>query len=392
MTATTFRARFLRWLSFTLLACLLAVALLLAVVRLRYGGAPTGFPDRSGPPLLPGSVLETVAELPTPPGNIAVSAAGRVFISLHPEARPADKVVELVEGRAVPWPSAALQQDAGDGGPFFDTVLSVRIDRQGRLWTLDNAEHGLRQPRLLAFDVDSGRLVHRWDVPRDIAPLGSHLNDFQVAPDGGTVYIAEASLFGLTPALVVYDVASGRGRRVLEKHPSVVAERFVPVVQGRPMVVFGVFDVRPGVDSIALDEAGEWLYFAPVTSRGLYRARAADLRDPSLSPAALGGRVERFADKTMSDGITIDAEGGLYLSDLEHDAIVRLGPDRTLRTLVRDARLRWPDGLGFGPEGWLYVTCSALHEVIGRPPGQVRAAAPFHVYRFRPGSAGVPGH
>jgi hypothetical protein len=39
----------------------------------------------------------------------------------------------------------------------------------------------------------------------------------------------------------------------------------------------------------------------------------------------------------------------------------------------------------------LFVTCSALHEVIGRTPGQVRAAGPFGVYRLRmpfPGLAG----
>ena len=41
----------------------------------------------------------------------------------------------------------------------------------------------------------------------------------------------------------------------------------MPVVQGVRMELFGLFTVRPGVDSIALDDAGEWLYFAPVTSR-----------------------------------------------------------------------------------------------------------------------------
>jgi sugar lactone lactonase YvrE len=158
------------------------------------------------------------------------------------------------------------------------------------------------------------------------------------------------------------------------------------------MRVFGIFAIRPGVDSIALDRAGEWLYFAPVTDRHIYRVRAADLDDPTLAGEQLADRVETWATKTMSDGLSIDVEDNLYLTDLEHSAIVRLGADGGLETLVRDDRLRWPDGLSFGPDGWLYVTCSALQQVIGRTPGQVRAAAPFQIYRFRPGVEGVPGH
>jgi len=63
-----------------------------------------------------------------------------------------------------------------------------------------------------------------------------------------------------------------------------------------------------------------------------------------------------------------------------------------LRTLVRDERLRWPDGLSFGPDGWLYVTCSALDEVILRSAEEIHASAPYQIFRFRPGANGVPGH
>jgi sugar lactone lactonase YvrE len=158
------------------------------------------------------------------------------------------------------------------------------------------------------------------------------------------------------------------------------------------MQFYGVFAIRPGVDSIALDDAGEWLYFAPVTSRSLWRVRTADLDNESLDRVALESRVERFADKTMSDGIAIDSAGTLYLTDPEHSAIVALDQDRALRTLVRDERLRWPDGLSFGPDGWLYVSCSALDRVILRDAAEIRANAPYQIFRFKPGASGVPGH
>jgi sugar lactone lactonase YvrE len=82
----------------------------------------------------------------------------------------------------------------------------------------------------------------------------------------------------------------------------------------------------------------------------------------------------------------------VYITDPEHDAIHVLAPDGKLETLVRDARLRWPDGLSFGPDGWLYVTCSALHQVIMRPPSAVPEHAPYQIYRVPTGAQATPGH
>lgn len=375
---------------------LLVVVLILGAgvlggLKWRYGGGED-FPQRdAGTPLLPESALEVVAELPTPPGNVAVSPGGRVFVTLHPEARPEWKVVELVEGRMQPWPSLAFQ--TGDGEPrHFRDVLSLRIDRQNRLWTLDNGQHGLHPGRLLAFDLDSGAVVHEYEFPRAIASLGSHLNDFQVSPDGNTLYIADASFFAQTPALIVYDVVARRARRLLEGHPSVMPDDYVPVVQGRRMEVFGLVAIRPGVDSIALDRHGERLYFAPVTDLNLYRIRSADLRDDTLNAAGLAARIEVHAAKTLSDGLSSDDAGTLYLSDPEHSAIVLLRPDGSLQTLVQSERLRWPDGFSFGSDGWLYVSCSSLQHVIGRPPSTIAAHAPYHVFRLRPGAMAAAGH
>ena len=56
---------------------------LLVTIRIRHGGG-RAFEDRSSTPLLPSSALEIVASLEEPPGNIAVSGNGRIFISIHP--------------------------------------------------------------------------------------------------------------------------------------------------------------------------------------------------------------------------------------------------------------------------------------------------------------------
>jgi sugar lactone lactonase YvrE len=382
--------RLARILAFAAAALLALAAVSALLLWLRYGGGEH-FEDRTSDPTLPASALEVVVDLDLPPGNIAVSAQNRIFFTFHPEASPDIQVAEIVNGEPVAFPSGDLQP-GGEDPLRFQSVLSLRIDRQGRLWTLDNANHGLGQPRLLAFDPDTREIVHHHDFPREIAPLGSHLNDFQVNPEGTRIYIADASIAAKRPALVVYDLETQRARRLLEGHVSVEAEPFVPVVQGREMLLFGIVAIRPGVDSIALDRRGQWLYYASVTAQNLYRIRTRDLDDEALSPQELAARVEVFAAKTMSDGITTDFRDNVYLSDLENSAILRLGRDRNLVTLLKDPVLRWPDGFSFGPGGWLYVTCSALHHVIGRSADHVRAHAPYQIYRFQPGVRGVAGH
>jgi sugar lactone lactonase YvrE len=347
--------------------------------------------DRTGAPALPASALEVVAQLDFPPGNVAVSDTGRVFLSLHPQGGAPLRVVELVGGMPAAYPDASFQRPRADG-PFFDSVLALRIDRQGRLWTLDFARYGRGQPRLLAFDLATNRLVHRYDFPRDVAGFLSMLNDFQVDPRGETIYIAETSPIRQQPALVVYDVLRGTSRRVLEGDRSVEAGPWVTHTPERTIAVLGLVPVRIGVDSITLDDRGEWLYYGPFTGDRLYRVRTRDLTDTRIAPAALAARVEEFGPKTISDGLAIDARDTVYVSDPEHGALLTLGQDRTLRTLVKDpTRLRWPDGLGWGPDGWLYVTCSALQHVMFRTAREVAAHRPYQVFRLRPGPSGVPG-
>ena len=376
----------LRWIvRLSVLLALLAVAL-----RIGFGGGGA-LEDRSTPPMLSFDAVQTVVELQYPPGNIAVSDSGRVFFTLHPDGKPPNKVMELVGGRPVPYPDAVYQQRS-TAVPYFQSILSLRIDRQNRLWILDFADFGRGQPRLLAFDLATNRLVHRHDFPRRVAGLGSMLNDLQIDPSGRWVFIAETSPLVQTPALIVYDSEQRRSRRLLDGHVSVASEDLLIHAPQRTMRVLGLIALRIAVDSIALDRRGQWLYYGAVTGSRLYRARAEDLVDESLTAAALAERVEVFAEKSLSDGLTTDDDGGVYLTDMEHSAIHRLDSEGTLRTLLRDPRLRWPDGLSFGPDGWLYVTCSALQHVLFRPHSAVAKHAPYHIYRFRPGPRAAAGH
>jgi sugar lactone lactonase YvrE len=364
------------------------LALLLALVLA--GCSNTRLEDRTTAPALPASALELVVDLDYPPGNIAVSSSGRVFFTLHPNGDPPMKVVELVGGKPVPYPDAAFQEATKDR-PSFDSPLAVRIDRQNRLWTLDYARYGRGQPRILAFDLATNELVHQYDFPSSVAGFLSMLNDFQVDPAGEHVFIAEASPIRQTPALIVYDAKTHTARRLLDGHKSVTAGDYVTVTPERAIKILGLIPIRIGVDSITLDTRGEWLYYAPFTGDRLYRIATRDLNDTTLSDEALAAKVEDFAPKTISDGLGRDDENNVYITDPEHAAILAVGPDRKLRTIVKDTKCRWPDGLSYGPGGWLYVTCSSLQHVMFVTTAHMKANAPFQIFRFKPGPSGVPG-
>lgn len=364
---------------------LLLFAGLVGWLKLRYGGPVRPFPDTSTVPLLSTESVEVVAELDQAPGNIAVSPDGRVFFNFHPEGRPSRKVVEWVDGMAIPFPDEEFD--------LFDTVFSLRIDRSGRLWTVDHGFHGVRQPRLLAFDLSRRELVHRWDIPSGIAGIGSYVQDFQVSSDGRHVFLADIGVMAKRPAIIVYDLVTATGRRVLEKHPSLTDEPYLIDAKGRRMILLGgLYAMHPALDSIGLDAAGEWLYYGAMSNQRMYRVRTADLTDESLDNVALSARVEDFGPKPQSDGISLDVEDNVYVTDVEHGALALLRHDRTLHTLLRDDRFRWLDGLSFGPDGWLYMTDSALPEIMLRSRGHIRRSAPYHIWRFRPGTDGEPGH
>ena len=69
-----------------LLLLIVAVACAIAL-RARYGpGVP--YPDLTTTPTLGEDALVEVLSYPEPVGNVAVAADGRIFFTVHPEARP----------------------------------------------------------------------------------------------------------------------------------------------------------------------------------------------------------------------------------------------------------------------------------------------------------------
>ena len=350
----------------------------------RHGGG-NPYPDLTRAPEIGADQLEEVLAYAEPIGNVAVSRNGRIFFTVHPESRPqGNKVLEYVDGASVPFPSRRLQDE------LYDTPLGIVVDQFDRLWIVDHGNHGLRPARITGIDLSNGEVIRQQMFDASIAPAGSMLQDLQVTPDGRTIVIADASFWRKSPALIVYDIETGTARRMLEGHPSVSAEDFF-IRAGEQKMEFlgGMVVLRGGVDGIAL--SSDWLYWGALNGSGLYRIPVKDLRNPDLPSSQLAKLLERFSDKPLSDGLSVDLQGNVYITDIEHHAIFRASPAGELSTVIQSRAIRWPDALSFGPDGYLYVADSALPELILKPNDHITAQAPYRIFRFKPGFDGVPG-
>ncbi len=332
------------------------------------------------------------------PGNVTVSGDGRVFVSMHQLFQPSLAVAEVVDGELVPFPNAAWSDHgvAGDPGGKLNAVLGIQATADGRVWMLDNGVGTGNSPKLVAWDLASDSLAQVIDMPAGAVSEASFLNDLAVDMSHGAIFIADTA-FGPNPALVVVDIATGAARRVLEADTSTAMENIETAVDGKALAFMqpdgSSFNPRFGVNSIALDANDEWLYFGPFSGTSMYRVRTADLIDGSLDNGALAARVERFADKPLSDGISVDTAGNVYISDVTTSAIgVIDGTTREYRVLLQDDGLiAWPDSFSFDGNGRVLATVTQLHRAPFMNGGENALTPPFNILQFDGLAAGVPG-
>lgn len=365
---------------FIILGALLAV--LAASLYLRYGGGKP-YPFEIGPPRLGPDALETVLAYPEPIGNVAASndtsMPQRVFFTVHPESRPAYvKLLEIKQGVAQPYPSEAAQA-------LLNAPLGVYCDRQHRLWVIDHGQHGSQAVKLLAFDLQTGQLVHEYTFPDSVAELGSFFNDLSVSPDGNYVAVADVSFFGKKPSLVLYDVRRRQSRSLLDGHPSVRNQGWVPVNDIKKMrFVGGLVDLMPGIDGLDIDPTGRWIYVAAMSHSEAYRLPLALAADFSVAPDKVAASVVSIGKKPLSDGIRVDSAQNVLITDINHNGIFVLNGDSGQSyTLIRDRRIRWADGLSLGGDGYWYLADSAIPHQMLQSKAHMAAHKPYYIFRFK---------
>jgi sugar lactone lactonase YvrE len=140
-----------------------------------------------------------------------------------------------------------------------------------------------------------------------------------------------------------------------------------------------------------MDLRNEWVYLSPMHSTGMFRVMSRDLADLRLDAKELAARVERYADKPICDGITIDKDDNIYLGDLAAGGVGVIKADRTYELMVQDERLGWTDSFSFGPNGLLYCDTNQLNRSATLNGGQEASVPPYYVLRMTGLADGVAG-
>jgi sugar lactone lactonase YvrE len=319
--------------------------------------------------------------------GITVANDGRIFLCFPYWSDPHTvSIARLDAGNTLtPYPDENWNQPGGSPSDHFICVQSVVADDQNNLWVLDPASIKMEKvtpngAKLVKIDLARNAVVDEIIFPESVVPSRSYLNDVRFDTQNGYAFITDSGIGGL----VVVDLRKKEARRVLANHPSTKADPTVLLkIEGIPLI-----DEKSGKpfqvhsDGIEIDRAGGYLYYQALVGRTLYRVKLADLEDANLSDAELGRRAETVATVPASDGLGF-RNNAIYFTAIEQDAIVRLNLEsRDLAVVVKDARLKWPDTLSFGPDGSLYVTNSQIHLTPRFNHGVSKLKEPFGVYKI----------
>ena len=314
--------------------------------------------------------LQKVASFQHQVTGVAVTETGRIFVNFPrwSEDAPVSLGELTPDGKLHPYPNDEWNRyrNAAPLSPadHFVCVQAETADGHGSLWVIDPAAPNTEfivpgGPKLVKIDLAGNKVARTYAFAPDVAPQGSYLNDVRLSPDGKTAYITDS---GASGALVVVDLDSGKGRRLLDGDVSTQPDKSVKVMShGRELHQPDGRGVQFAADSIALDPKGEYLYWQPLTGKILYRIATATLRDASLSPDAVASKVEKVGQSAPNDGLWIDRAGTIYFTAIEDDAVeTQASGGGPRRVLVKDPRLVWPDTFAEGPDKTLYVTNSAI--------------------------------
>ncbi len=337
------------------------------------------------------------------PTGVTVSQSGRIFVN-YPKWGDDVKftVAELVDGEAVAYPSEEFNKPDSDAdADALVSVQSVVVDPADRLWILDTGSPLFKEteyggPKLVCVDLTTNEVVKKILFPPDVALPTTYLNDVRFdlrRGKEGAAYITDSAQKGAN-GIIVVDLATGESWRKLNDHPSTKALKlpdFQPIVEGRPFLDKSEGTTKQGAgmgtDGIAINHDGSRLFYCPLGTRRLYSVATDALFDRSIDDEAVAETVIDEGDRGgASDGLESDADGYIYSTSYEHNAILRRKSDDTGKeweTVVHDPRLLWTDTMSIASDGYLYVTANQLHRQPKYQEGVDLRRKPYTLFRVK---------
>jgi sugar lactone lactonase YvrE len=214
--------------------------------------------------------------------NLAVSAEGLIYVSLHSHQR-----IDLVDPAT------------GEAKPFATLptpVAGLALDSTGTLWVTGGV---LGQAPGRIWRIDAGGSVQDWlEIPDAV-----FLNGATLHPDGRHILVAES----VTGRILSVDSVSPGVTTWLQD------ERLKPTTEG-----------IPGANGVKI--FGGTVHVSVTGSDSLYRA--------PLGADGACGQLEVWATRLRADDFAFDAHGAAYIATHPAHSVLKLAPDGTRTTLA----------------------------------------------------------
>ncbi|KIC61351.1 hypothetical protein RM51_17730 [Chryseobacterium taiwanense] len=330
------------------------------------------------------------------PSNIAISPEGRIFITMSAEGNTQFIVREILpDGKTLYFPDAEWsKKPTGNSMKGISSAIGIQVSSDNILWVLDMGKSNTdprQTPKLMGWDIKSHTLVHVYPLPDAVLRPSSFLQDFVIDEKHQTAVIADMTMGGMvlpaSPAFVVINLKTGYSRRMLENHSSFQPADESIRVNGRPIshqfADGKKYEPRYPLNPISIDAERNWIYYGALGGKKIYRIAADAVANEKLENDDLEKRIEYYAEKPKSDGFKVGANGQIYITDVEHNAIGVSTP-QGYRILVQDDRLfSWPDGVALSPDGYLYVVSDQLQNKPWWNNNQNDSKPPYYVLRIK---------
>ena len=346
----------------------------------------SGKAQASGPGFAVAS-LHAAISLPNAMTNgVAIAPGGRAFMVIaRQKGQNVPQIAEYVGGQLKPYPDASWNgwQPGADASKMFVHANAIHFGPDGTLWVVDAGAPGFGKPivphgpKLVGIDIRSGKVTKTLYMDSGARPL-SYLDDVRFA--GDHAYFTDAGV----PALVMVHLPDGSTYRMLEADASTTA-RQSQRAEGRELIDPEGKPVLLHADQLEISPDGKTLYYMPCPGP-MYAIDLQYLDDPKLPDSERREHVRLFANNGTAGGTAIDALGNVYVSDTDHDAVLRITPAGQVSTVVKDPRLVWVDAMWITADGRLWMPAAQLDRAPAWNHGKMEVKFPMVVYTVAIGS------
>jgi hypothetical protein len=227
-----------------------------------------------------------------------------------------------------PFPSWDIQTEGKSG--CIQSVQSMTIDKQGRMWVIDTARRNFFSPvgavagtpAVWIFNLGDDSLVTKYMFPENIASsTESFLNDIVIDERNYMAYLSDAWADG---AIIVLDIFNGVSRRYAgastKNDPT-----YAMIVNG---INYGTKIITTPTDGLAITSDFEAIFYCQVQGTTLYRLPTSVLANSSMTNSQIDSHVQTIGSKEPSDGMKY-LKGRLFWGSLTTSTYYSMSIDAT---------------------------------------------------------------